>query len=250
MATSLVEKLNIKAGQRVLALNAPPDYRERLGILPNNVEVTQQPDEEARYDVVHLFARNSAELNDWTPAALAAVAPDGMLWVSYPKQSSKVDTDLTRDSAWDQLFATGWQPVRQVAVDEVWSAMRLKWTGAATEADLVAQQYAGPKAALQPIYAKLVSIAQELGMDVELVPRQTYVSLVRGRQFAAIKPSTRMRIDLGLRLPAGAGESDRLQTGAKAGGGTMTHSVSLSRVDEVDGEVAGWLRAAYMAAGS
>lgn len=250
MAISLAEKLNIRAGQRVLALNAPPDYRERLGILPNNVEVTQQAEEEARYDVVHLFAQNSGELDDWTPAALAAIDPDGMLWVSYPKKSSKVETDLSRDSAWDQLFSTGWQPVRQVAMDDVWSAIRLKQTGATTEADLVAQQYAGPKAAVQPIYAKLASLVQGLGMDVELIPRQTYVSVVRGRQFAAIQPSTRTRVDLGLRLPTGTAESDRLQAGSKAGGGAMTHSVGLSHVDEVDGEVAGWLRAAYAAAGS
>jgi hypothetical protein len=52
--------------------------------------------------------------------------PDGLLWVAYPKGGAKIKTDVNRDRLWDALTGTGWRPVRQVALDDVWSAMRFR----------------------------------------------------------------------------------------------------------------------------
>jgi hypothetical protein len=110
--------------------------------------------------------------------------------------------------------------------------------------DLLAGQYSGAKAALMPIYERLVTEARSLGDDVEVLPRQTYVALSRRRQFAVIQPSTRDRVDLGLSLN-GTPASGRLQTSTNFGSGRTTHRVAIKVPEEIDAQVVGWLRAAY-----
>ena len=112
--------------------------------------------------------------------------------------------------------------------------------------DLVATQYKG-KEGLLPIYEKLLTEVQSFGTDVQVVPKKTTVSLVRKKQFALIKPATKTRIDLGLKLrekdPAG-----RLEDSGPFG--TMcTHRVRLTEAGEVDAELRSWLEAAYEEAG-
>jgi len=117
-----------------------------------------------------------------------------------------------------------------------------------TDDALLDAQYAGPKAALRPIYEALTEAAGELGSDVGLGFRKTYVSLARQHQFALIQPSTRTRVDLGLRLPDVA-PTERLEPAGSFGSGSVTHRVRLASVEEVDAEVREWLRAAYEARG-
>jgi hypothetical protein len=120
----LVKKLGIRSGQRVLILNAPDGYVESLGELPEGVELSDT--REGKFDFVHLFVKDSTELDAFRPAALDAVEYDGLLWISYPKRSSKVKTDLTRDVLWELTKPTGLRPVTQVSVDAIWSAMRFR----------------------------------------------------------------------------------------------------------------------------
>ena len=103
-------------------------------------------------------------------------------------------------------------------------------------------QYAGPKAALRPVFDAVRAAAVALGDDVTLEGRGTYVPFVRKRQFAAVAAPTATRLDLGLRL-ADPPPSDRLET-AKAPG-SATHRVRLTAVADVDDEVRALLRAAY-----
>ena len=124
MATALLKKLRMQAGQRVLILNAPPGYVESLEDLPEGVEVSEQAG--GKFDFVHLFVKDSAELDQLRSAATGAVEYDGLLWISYPKKSAKVDTDITRDVLWELMGDTGLRPVTQVSVDKVWSAMRFR----------------------------------------------------------------------------------------------------------------------------
>ena len=128
--TSLGKKLRIQPNQRILILNAPPGYMEALGALPEGVELADVPDgagvPEGRFDFVHLFAKNLAELERLGPVAIAAVTYDGLLWMSYPKKSSRVETDLTRDQGWDVMAQAGMRPVTQIAVDDTWSALRFR----------------------------------------------------------------------------------------------------------------------------
>jgi hypothetical protein len=109
-------------------------------------------------------------------------------------------------------------------------------------AEYIDSQYAGPKAALRPIYDALAAAIAGLGSDVTIEGRGTYTPFVRGRQFAAVAAAARDRVDLGLRFtdpPA----ADRLRP-AK-GPGQATHKLSLRTVADIDDEVLHLLRAAY-----
>jgi hypothetical protein len=118
--------------------------------------------------------------------------------------------------------------------------------GSADNEDLVAAQYSGAKAALKPIYDKLVKMVEAFGKDIELAPKKAYVSLRRSKQFGLIQPSTATRLDLGLNLK-GVKPSGRLE--ASGSWNTMvTHRVKLSSAAEVDAELKAWLKAAYDAA--
>jgi len=118
----LVKKLQLKPGLRALFLNPPEGYVASLGALPDGVALADGP--AGALDFVQLFVRDSVELARFAPAALAAIQPDGVLWVTYPKQSAKVKTDLTRDRGWEPLTAAGLRPVTQIAIDGTWSALR------------------------------------------------------------------------------------------------------------------------------
>lgn len=241
MAKSLLEKLNVKPPAAVLLINAPESYRALLEPLPAGVSVTEEAG--GRFDAVQYFARDSGELMFLLPQAATALAPGGMLWISYPKKTSGIETDLGREEVWLPLRDAGWQAVRQVAVDDVWSAVRFKQTAPA-QADPIAAQYAGAKAALRPIYDALIAAARALGDDVTTGVRQSYVTLQRGNSFAAVAPTTRTRVDLALKLK-GVPAAGRLEENTGVGGGALTHKIALSGVDEVDAQVREWLRMAY-----
>ena len=109
-----------------------------------------------------------------------------------------------------------------------------------TEVDLVAAQYAGGKAALTPIYDRLIEVSQSFGDDVEIVPKKTNVSLRRSKQFGSIVAASQKRIELEIQLP-GEPESDRL----KVSKGMCSHKVSLMSADEIDAELIDYLRRAW-----
>jgi hypothetical protein len=121
---SLIKKLRIQPEQHLLILNAPAGYIGSLGDLPEGTQVSVEP--VGKYDFVHLFVTNSEDLSRLRQVALDAAEYDGLLWISYPKRSSKVATDLTRDVVWKLMGDTGLRPVTQVSVDEVWSALRFR----------------------------------------------------------------------------------------------------------------------------
>ena len=125
--SSLAKKLGLKPGKRALILNAPDGYRALLEPLPEGVDLTTTPD--GTFDFVQLFAKNKADLAEYTPAALAAVQPGGMLWIAFPKKTSKIQSDISRDTGWDVVQQAGWQGVSLISVDDVWSAMRFRPVG-------------------------------------------------------------------------------------------------------------------------
>jgi hypothetical protein len=117
---------------------------------------------------------------------------------------------------------------------------------AAGERDLVANQYAGEKQALRPIYEAIVAAVRAFGADVEVSPKKTYVSLRRDRQFAIVQPTTNTRLDLGINLK-GVPPAGRLEA-AGSFNAMVSHRVRLDAADAVDGELIAWLRQAYEAA--
>jgi predicted transport protein len=108
------------------------------------------------------------------------------------------------------------------------------------DVDLVAAQYSGAKAALLPIYERLVDAALTLGADVEVVPKKSSVSLRRSKQFALIEAPSAKRIQLGLQL-----KGDPVTERLLAGNAMCSHRVILTRVEDIDAELLGWLRQAY-----
>ncbi len=120
----LVKKLLIKPLHRVAVLNAPPGFAERLDGLPDGVDLAEQPD--GIRDIVLVFVTNSGELDRLAQTAINSVKREGVLWVAYPKKSSKVPTDLSRDVSWQPLRGTGFEVVSSIAIDDVWSALRFR----------------------------------------------------------------------------------------------------------------------------
>jgi predicted transport protein len=112
--------------------------------------------------------------------------------------------------------------------------------------DLIDDQYKG-KENLKPIYDKIVKEISKFGKDIEIAPKKAAVSLRRKRQFALVQPSTKTRVDLGLKL-----KDKKIQGRLENSGpfGIMcTHRVKLSSPNEVDKEVLSWLKEAYEKAG-
>ena len=121
---STYQKLRLEAGQKVMVINPPGEYAALIGGLPDGIDIAAAGLGEA--DFVHLFVRNLAELETHIQAALDAVKYDGLLWISYPKGSAKVETDVNRDILWEKLKAYGIRPVMMISIDKTWSAMRMR----------------------------------------------------------------------------------------------------------------------------
>jgi hypothetical protein len=120
---ALIKKLGIKPGHRAAVMNPPGGYVDRIGP-PEGVQAATDLD--GTFDFVQLFAKDRATLERHLDAAHAALEPGGLFWVSYPKGSSKVPTDLNRDVFLTALAHLGVRPVTQVSVDDVWSALRFR----------------------------------------------------------------------------------------------------------------------------
>jgi hypothetical protein len=127
MPTSLAQKLQLKAGQCLRVLNATQSYVDRLAQeLP---DIIVNVDGSGSTEAVLLFVSSLAEAERLAPTAIGQIDVNGLLWIAYPKGGSKIKTDVNRDRLWEAIKPTGWRPVRQVALDEVWSAMRFRPAG-------------------------------------------------------------------------------------------------------------------------
>lgn len=119
MATTLARKLLVTEGRSWRAINAPDGVLDSLDRTAGG-----EPD---RPDVVLLFVRSQDELRAHLSAALAVASSDDVVfWIAYPKKRKGVATDIHRDDGWRAVYDAGFGPVAQVAIDEVWSALRYR----------------------------------------------------------------------------------------------------------------------------
>ncbi|WP_162054074.1 YdeI/OmpD-associated family protein [Pontibacter pamirensis] len=124
--SELTKKLQLKRDYKLLLLNAPEAFAQALSAEGCNYTRTAQAPAVGTYDAVLLFVQRQEELESLVPQAVALLKPEAMLWIAYPKKSSGIKTDLNRDNGWEAIAALGYSGVRQVAIDETWSALRFR----------------------------------------------------------------------------------------------------------------------------
>ena len=131
MANSISQKLRVKEKNTLLTLNAPPDFKKGLTGLPAGVKIVTSGKE---YNQVHWFVLNRAQLEKEMSKVMKLVKDDIIVWVYYPKGTSKIQTDLTRDKGWDCLLSEGdkltW--ISLISFDDTWSVFGFR---AKTKAD-------------------------------------------------------------------------------------------------------------------
>jgi hypothetical protein len=121
--TPLSKKLGYKPGQRVSAPGAPPNYRKLLAPLPDGIEFQTRVSKTT--ELVHVFTTSKAELAKKLVAWLEVLGPDVVIWVSWPKKTSKVPTDITEDTIRAVALPMGLVDIKVCAVDETWSGLKL-----------------------------------------------------------------------------------------------------------------------------
>lgn len=139
MPTPLAQKLKIKEGFSLLTLNAPADFLKTLSPLPAGVKASTTAN---NYNQVHWFVQNKKQLEKELNKILKLIKPEVTFWVYYPKGSSKLQTDLTRDKGWEALLAHGdkltW--INLISFDETWSVF-----GFRAKTDIDKKKEAKPK---------------------------------------------------------------------------------------------------------
>ena len=121
--TPLVKKLGIRPNEKVIALNAPDHYEELLDRLPDGALIADRVTANPAF--VHLFVTERAELARTLSTLRTKLDDAGMVWVSWPKKSAKVPTDVTEDTIREVALPLGFVDVKVCAVDEKWSGLKL-----------------------------------------------------------------------------------------------------------------------------
>lgn len=121
--TPLAQKLGIKLGTTVVVINAPVDYRKLLGKSASEVRFATRAGADANF--IHFFTKRRAELEKQLARLRPKLADSGTLWVSWPKKSSGVTTEITEDVIRAVALPLGFVDTKVCAVDEIWSGLKL-----------------------------------------------------------------------------------------------------------------------------
>ena len=121
--TPLARKLGLKEGTTVLVINPPGNYRKLLEPIPAGVQFVGRVS--TMTDLVHLFTTRKAELRKTLTSLRTRIRPDAAIWVSWPKRTAKVPTDIIEDTIRDVAIPMGYVDIKVAAFDEVWSALKL-----------------------------------------------------------------------------------------------------------------------------
>lgn len=124
---ALFKKLNYKNQLELLVLNAPDTFEENLSSLPDEATILRTPGPDSLVEFVMAFVTKQTEIDSLIPQIAPLLAGDALLWMCYPKGTSKrYSCDFNRDTGWKVLGEYGLEPVRMVAIDEDWSALRFR----------------------------------------------------------------------------------------------------------------------------
>lgn len=119
--STLAKKMKLKPNAKAAVINAPENYVDEL-----RHDTALSPTLRGKFDWIQIFVRNKAELDVLAQKAAKALRPESMLWISFPKGSSKIQTDLTRDKGWESLQALDLKWLTLISVNETWSAFALR----------------------------------------------------------------------------------------------------------------------------
>jgi hypothetical protein len=122
-ATPLVKKLGFRDHFKVRFIDAPANYLSLLEGLPDNVLISA--DRYIKKNLIHCFARTAKSLMTILPELKNEIEQDGMIWISWPKKSSGLQSEITEDFIRDLALKTGLVDIKVCAVDETWSALKL-----------------------------------------------------------------------------------------------------------------------------
>lgn len=121
---TVAQKLLIKEGYKVLILNAPDGYGTLMGEMPPTVSILSRP--EANTDLIQVFIQSRKEMETQLPTLKKSLKPDGLFWVTYPKETSKMPTDVNRDILVSYARTVGMAGIAMISIDDTWSVLRLK----------------------------------------------------------------------------------------------------------------------------
>jgi hypothetical protein len=119
----LAQKLGIKPGMTVVTLHEPPNYRRLLDSMTDEVKFADRVTDGC--DFVHLFATRRSEIQRQLKQLRTKLADTGIVWVSWPKKSARVPTDVTEDIIRTVALPLGFVDVKVCAVDDIWSGLKL-----------------------------------------------------------------------------------------------------------------------------
>lgn len=126
--SSVFDKLNLKQQREILVISAPASFEPELAAL-KGVVVLKDAKKVQRVEFALVFATKQAEVDTWSKILAANAEGDALLWFAYPKGTSKrYQCEFNRDTGWKLMRSAGFDTVRQVAIDEDWSALRFRRT--------------------------------------------------------------------------------------------------------------------------
>jgi hypothetical protein len=118
---TLVEKLGIKEGFKIIILNPPENYNQTLGKLPKSVLIMKTL--KGPLDFIHFFTKGKKELESKFPSLKQELSQNGVLWISWPKGSPRVEADLNENVVREIGLGNGLVDVKVIAIDETWSGL-------------------------------------------------------------------------------------------------------------------------------
>jgi len=121
--TALEKKLGIKENSSIRLINAPENYFDLFTEWPGNVKISDDP--RIKKNLIHFFTKEFSEYYSLLPLLKKEIEQNGIIWVSWPKKTSKISSDVSEDLIRNYALETGMVDIKVCAVDEDWSALKL-----------------------------------------------------------------------------------------------------------------------------
>src|ERR1043165_5692511 len=121
LESPLAKKLKLRSGMEAAVINAPENYVDEL-----RHDTALSPTLNGKFEWIQIFVQTQSELEALAPQVVKALKPESILWISFPKGASKIQTDLTRDKGWDSLRDLDLKWINLVSVNNTWSAFSLR----------------------------------------------------------------------------------------------------------------------------